>query len=84
MRNAADRFALGLALQPGGGDGDGPARLAQQVAAFERTVITGALLTHGGRLKPVYESLGLSRKSLYEKMQKHGIDKSQFGTDADD
>lgn len=84
LRNAADRYALGVALQPAGGDEDEPMRLAQQVAAFERNVITGALLTHGGKLKPVYESLGLSRKSLYEKMQKHGIDKSQFGTDADD
>jgi hypothetical protein len=27
----------------------------------------------------VYEALGLSRKTLWEKMQKHGIDKAAFG-----
>jgi two-component system, NtrC family, C4-dicarboxylate transport response regulator DctD len=26
-------------------------------------------------LKPVYEALGISRKTLYEKMQKYGLDK---------
>lgn len=84
LRNAADRHALGVALQPGSDGTDAPMRLAAQVAAFERNVITGALLTHAGKLKPVYESLGLSRKTLYEKMQKYGIDKSQFATETDD
>ncbi|MCQ0970438.1 sigma-54 dependent transcriptional regulator [Paracoccus sp. TK19116] len=84
LRNAADRVALGVALQPGIDDGDQPMRLADQVAGFERNVIASALLAHDGRLKPVYESLGLSRKSLYEKMQKYGIDKTQYGSSADD
>ena len=35
-------------------------------------------MASGGALKPVYEALGLSRKTLYEKMQKLGIDKSQY------
>jgi two-component system, NtrC family, C4-dicarboxylate transport response regulator DctD len=77
LRNAADRFALGL-----GGDGSGqgsPDRLADRVAAFERREIEAALAAHGGALRPVYESLGLSRKTLWEKMQKHGIDKAAFG-----
>jgi two-component system C4-dicarboxylate transport response regulator DctD len=77
LRNAADRFALGL-----GGDGSGPEhpeRLADRVAAFERREIEAALAAHGGALRPVYESLGLSRKTLWEKMQKHGIDKAAFG-----
>jgi two-component system, NtrC family, C4-dicarboxylate transport response regulator DctD len=79
LRNAAERFALGM----GEGAEDGPpdatsTRLADRVAAFEKAEIERALGAHGGALKPVYEALGLSRKTLYEKMQKLGIDKSRF------
>lgn len=84
LRNAADRYAIGVALQPAGGQSDEPVRLADQVSEFERNVIASALMAHGGKLKPVYESLGLSRKSLYEKLRKYGIDKSRFGTGEDD
>lgn len=81
LRNAADRFVLGLGLPPAE-DEAGPAqasRLADRVAQFERDVIAGALLANRGNLKPVYESLGISRKTLYEKMQKYGLDKRDLG-----
>jgi two-component system C4-dicarboxylate transport response regulator DctD len=81
LRNAADRFALGLGLDAIGGEPPAPKRLADRVAAFERREIEAALAAHGGILKPVYESLGLSRKSLYEKIQKLGIDKTAFIAD---
>lgn len=72
LRNAADRWVLGL-------EGDGGAteglRLADRVAGFERSVIAAAITAHGGHLRRVYESLGISRKTLYEKMQKHGLDR---------
>ncbi|WP_136684108.1 sigma-54-dependent transcriptional regulator [Falsirhodobacter xinxiangensis] len=71
LRNAAERFVLDLEATPAA-EGQ---RLAQKVAAFERSVIAGAISAHGGRLRPVYETLGVSRKTLYEKMQKHGLDK---------
>ncbi|MFC0201481.1 sigma-54-dependent transcriptional regulator [Paracoccus rhizosphaerae] len=86
LRNAADRHALGIALQPAEDRSPDQMRLAQRVAGFERDVIVATLAAHGGRLRPVYESLGLSRKSLYEKMQKYRIDKSQYvdgGEDGD-
>ena len=73
LRNLAERYALGLE----GGDyqpTDGT-RLAERVAEFERGLIAGAIAAHGGRLRPVYETLGISRKTLYEKMQKHGLDR---------
>lgn len=84
LRNAADRHALGIALQPAEEDAPGQARLAQRVAAFERELIVSTLAAHGGRLKPVYETLGLSRKSLWEKMQKHRIDKALYGDGGDE
>jgi two-component system C4-dicarboxylate transport response regulator DctD len=45
------------------------------VAGFERSVIAGAIAAHRGHLRKVYESLGISRKTLYEKMQKYGLDR---------
>jgi two-component system C4-dicarboxylate transport response regulator DctD len=77
LRNAADRFVLGLdgAADEMRGD-DGPQRLAERVAAYERNLIASALAAHGGSLKRVYEQLGVSRKTLYEKMQKYGLDKN--------
>lgn len=73
LRNAADRFVLSLDWL----EGDGPSapRLAERVAEFERSVIAAAIAAHRGRLRPVYESLGISRKTLYEKMQKHGLER---------
>jgi two-component system C4-dicarboxylate transport response regulator DctD len=84
LRNAADRYALGLGVGPGEGGTEAPGRLAERVAAFERREIEAALAAHGGALRPVYEALGLSRKTLWEKMQKHGIDKSAFGPGGED
>jgi two-component system C4-dicarboxylate transport response regulator DctD len=84
LRNAADRLVLGLDPRPGetaapGRDGAG--RLADKVAAFERNIIAGEIAAHGGALRPVYESLGISRKTLYEKMQKYGLDKKILGVE---
>jgi two-component system C4-dicarboxylate transport response regulator DctD len=77
LRNAADRFVLGLDGAPEEAGGDGaPQRLADKVAAYERGLIASALAAHGGSLKPVYEQLGVSRKTLYEKMQKYGLDRN--------
>ncbi|HTV66983.1 MAG TPA: sigma-54 dependent transcriptional regulator [Rhizobiaceae bacterium] len=75
LRNAADRFVLGLGLGDDRGSEREASRLADRVAEFEKSIIAGALLAHGGSLRPVYESLGISRKTLYEKMQRHGLDK---------
>lgn len=77
MRNAADRFILGLDTNPDLSSPEvSPQRLADKVAVYERGLIASALAAHGGNLKPVYEQLGVSRKTLYEKMQKYDLDKN--------
>lgn len=81
LRNAADRFVLGVDWLDGAGAA--APRLADRVAEFERSVVAAAIAAHRGRLRPVYESLGISRKTLYEKMQKHGLDRHLI-TDGDD
>ncbi|MBP1886123.1 sigma-54-dependent transcriptional regulator [Sinorhizobium mexicanum] len=84
LRNAAERFVLGLEAEQDDATSERPngARLADKVAAFEKSLIAGALAAHGGALKPVYESLGISRKTLYEKMQKFGLDKRLLAAEA--
>jgi len=42
-------------------------------------VIAATIAAHGGSLKPVYETLGISRKTLYEKMQKYNLDRHLLG-----
>ena len=78
LRNAADRFVLGLGLTSGDAvlpETGSRMSLAERVAAFEKSVIGGAIRASSGGLKPVYEALGISRKTLYEKMQKYGLDR---------
>ena len=78
LRNAADRLVLGLDMMAGDGGAlvkPDSGRLADRVSAFERNILASAIAAHGGALKPVYEQLGISRKTLYEKMQKYGLDK---------
>ncbi len=82
LRNLAERYVLGL---EGDAAVDGPAaRLADRMGAFERSVIAGAIAAHGGRLRPVYETLGISRKTLYDKMQRHGLDRRLLIEPAED
>jgi two-component system C4-dicarboxylate transport response regulator DctD len=47
--------------------------LADKMNAFEKQVIEQTLLEQEGSLKASYEILGVSRKTLYDKMQKHNI-----------
>ena len=81
LRNAADRFVLGL--DPAANQSDSADQsLAARVAAHEKSLIAAALTANGGSLKQTYEALGLSRKALYEKMQKHGLSKADADTSA--
>lgn len=79
LRNAADRFVLGL--DPASTqDSTVDYSLSARMAAHEKALIMAALTAHGGSLKQTYAALGLSRKALYEKMQKHGLSKAGIDT----
>ncbi len=77
LRNAADRHVLGLGIEglDAPSEEETGAGLSERVARFEKSVIASALQAHGGVLKPVYEELGISRKTLYEKMQRYRLDR---------
>jgi two-component system, NtrC family, C4-dicarboxylate transport response regulator DctD len=78
LRNVADRFVLGMwagfGSEPDVGLETG--NLSERMDAFERAVILAEINRNGGALKPTYESLGVSRKGLYEKMRRLGISSS--------
>ncbi|MEJ8310085.1 sigma-54-dependent transcriptional regulator [Agrobacterium larrymoorei] len=78
LRNEADRFVLGLDGRSGEGSPSDPLSghgLSAKVAEFEKGIIARTIASHKGNLKAVYETLGISRKTLYEKMQKYALTK---------
>ncbi|MCF4097222.1 sigma-54-dependent transcriptional regulator [Maritalea mediterranea] len=85
LRNCADRFVLGMGL--GLGEEAAPVetnasfQLSDQMARFEKSVIAQEIARHNGALKPTYEALGISRKTLYDKMKKYGLDAENAATD---
>jgi two-component system C4-dicarboxylate transport response regulator DctD len=92
LRNTAERMALGLdpdvadqgGAQMGANQGGAQDSLAAQLAAHERALIAAALAANGGSIKATYTALQLSRKALYEKMQRHGLTREQFRDGAAD
>lgn len=52
--------------------------LSEQVERFEKMLIHTELGRHGGSIKDTLASLGLPRKTLYDKMKKYGLDKNDY------
>ena len=52
--------------------------LPEHIEAFERALIEQALAETGGVIKDIMQLLGLPRKTLYDKMQKYGLNKARF------
>ena len=52
--------------------------LPEQVERFEKTLIEQELLRQKGSIKSTMESLGLPRKTLYDKMRKYDLDKDFY------
>ncbi|MGF0540457.1 sigma-54-dependent transcriptional regulator [Agrobacterium sp. ES01] len=80
LRNYADRFVLGMWTGfPNEGDGpdDGSeihGALADRLQRMEKAIILAELTRNDGALKPTYEALQISRKGLYDKMKRLGIE----------
>jgi len=85
LRNMADRYVL-LGENLGydldrlihGSDSETALTLPQQVECFEKSLIVQQLSLQKGSLKDTMEALGVPRKTLYDKMKKYGLDKSQY------
>ncbi|ONF42790.1 DNA-binding response regulator [Marinobacter lutaoensis] len=84
LRNLAERYVLlGPAAldeneRAGAGNISGRQTLAEMMDSFERSAIISALNACHGSIKDTMVQLGIARKTLYDKMKKHGLDKAQF------
>lgn len=83
LRNLAERMVLmgdvsSLSESNTFDDPPQPATLSERLNQLEYTLLIDALKRHNGRLKEVQAELGLARKTLYDKMKKHHIDKEDF------
>ncbi|MBE7926229.1 sigma-54-dependent transcriptional regulator [Pseudomonas saudiphocaensis] len=86
LQNTAERFALGLPLglettdEESGATAEASARsLNEQVEAFERSLIAAELARGHTSLRSVAEALGLPRKTLHDKLRKHGLSFAESG-----
>jgi two-component system C4-dicarboxylate transport response regulator DctD len=82
LRNFAERAALGL---PAETPADETLRVAEQnpllgerMDAYEKFTIERELLKQRGNLSNTYKVLGVSRKTLYDKMKKYGISRDKI------
>jgi two-component system C4-dicarboxylate transport response regulator DctD len=86
LQNAAERFALGLELSLESGPAQMPTvatsgGLSEQVEAFERALIAAELARPHNSLRSLAEALGLPRKTLHDKLRKHGLSATQDDTE---
>lgn len=79
LENTATRFAVGLGVEIAGLgqastlEGFDVAPLADQLAVLEEIILRRALHEAGGSMKVCYERLGISRKTLYDKLKRYAI-----------
>jgi len=82
LQNAAERFALGLELALDNSAPDAAAGstvevigggLSEQVEHFEKSLIAAELARSHGSVRSLAEALGIPRKTLHDKLRKHGL-----------
>jgi two-component system C4-dicarboxylate transport response regulator DctD len=82
LRNAVERYVLGVSdeapLQTDGDDGS----LSGRVESFERTLIADELRRQSGNVARAADALGLPKKTLYDKLRKHGLLPDEFRGEA--
>ncbi len=77
--NASERHALGLSVNTASpAPSTNGTSLAEQMEAYEAQCLHRALLQHKGNISEVMERLQLPRRTLNEKMQRHGLSRSDY------
>jgi two-component system C4-dicarboxylate transport response regulator DctD len=81
----ADRVALGVAkpahlLQSMVGNQE---TLPKRLERYEETLIRETLAAHNGNVQETIEALGIPRKTFYDKMQRHGINRADYRANGD-
>ncbi len=91
LRNLAERYVLlGVTcdyrletLLAGGENEGGELPLPRQVELFEKSLISQALARHQGRVSEVCDALDVPRKTLYDKLKKHGLKAEDYRQNAE-
>ncbi len=84
LRNLAELYLVGIEKPDDSEDSSQPRESLQaRMEAAERDVIVDTLIRHRGNLKASYEELGVSRKTLYEKMIRHKLQRVDFTDEAE-
>ena len=85
LQNAGERFALGLdlglelSLEEQLPQAATSGNLSEQVEAFERALIAAELTRSHNSLRSLAEALGVPRKTLHDKLRKHGLNFADAG-----
>jgi two-component system C4-dicarboxylate transport response regulator DctD len=78
LRNFAFSAVLDLPRQGLASERDGTSSLPDRVGRFEAAIIRESLAATGGSIVETLKLLGIPRKTLYDKMGRHGIDPKDF------
>jgi len=85
LQNVAERYVLlgqncdyDLERFIHGYDAQTAMTLPEQVECFEKSAIEQALVINKGSIKETMVTLGVPRKTLYDKMSKYGLDKNNY------
>ncbi|MGF1894643.1 sigma-54-dependent Fis family transcriptional regulator, partial [Vibrio campbellii] len=81
LRNCAERFVLLGKLGEFSLENNvsqSGLSLSEQVSDFEKMLIEQALTANEGRINETMLQLQVARKTLYDKMQKFGLDKRDY------
>jgi two-component system C4-dicarboxylate transport response regulator DctD len=76
LAHFAERVVLGLDEGSGGAEAD--LSLPDRLHRFEGELLRGALQTHRGDIVAVLEEMRIPRKTLYDKLQRHGLKPTDF------
>jgi two-component system C4-dicarboxylate transport response regulator DctD len=57
--------------------------LPKRLERYEETLIRETLAAHNGNVQETIEALGIPRKTFYDKMQRHGINRADYRTNGD-
>ncbi|MGH6761152.1 MAG: sigma-54-dependent transcriptional regulator [Phyllobacterium sp.] len=86
LSHFAERVALGLgdeSLPAASSETGSDESLPKRLERFESNLIRQALIANGGDVRSTLDALKIPRKTFYDKLQRHGIDRAQYANGKD-
>ncbi len=85
LAHFADRVALGVEKTVHSTTlmGSNQEPLPKRLERYEEAIIRETLAAHNGNVQETVEALGIPRKTFYDKMQRHGINRADYRSNGD-